>query len=633
MRGSAHLDIDEIPSPALLVSRDGSILSANPHSERLFGYGRGELADLELDQLVHTDHREACRQLLETALADHTAASSGQLRQIEGIAKDGRKIAIEADVGPAADRSGVVVVIRDVTVVARLVTELERLRIGVLQTTDLIQVLQIEKDYLEWYGDLDKLLGYGPGEFPHTISGWLELIHPEDSDRIQAEFNRVIAEGRNDWCLRYRIRSADGSYRHLLDRGVFVSYVDGRPNEGIGSIKDETEEVLARLELENSEERFRNLMQQSPLGIVIYSPEGRITEVNPAWMQAWGIDELESARMMTEYNILTDPQLEELGVLPLIEKAFAGERVVLPPIEYSGKRAVEDMGLEDIEPKTVWVQVHLYAIKDEHGAVAHVVVINVDITDLRLAEQDAREQRDALARLNRTTMMEKLTGSIAHELNQPLTGILSSAQAGEMMLKNPQVDHEPNELAEIMAAIVDDTKRASEVIRHLRELYREQKGEFQPVDINGVVDETVQLLHSEVVMQDVTLTTGYDPSVRLASGNRVQIEQVVVNLITNGIEAMTGRPKQDRQLIVATASVANEVRVWVEDRGPGIDADKLDHIFEPLATWKPGGTGMGLSISNSIIQAHGGRMWAENRPEGGARVGFVLPVVEEDHHE
>jgi signal transduction histidine kinase len=113
----------------------------------------------------------------------------------------------------------------------------------------------------------------------------------------------------------------------------------------------------------------------------------------------------------------------------------------------------------------------------------------------------------------------------------------------------------------------------------------------------------------------------------VVDGNWIQIQQVLVNLIMNGIEAMSDTAQDDHRLHIATAYDANEIKAWVEDCGLGIDVDKIDNIFEPLATWKPGGTGMGLAISNSIIEAHGGRMWAENRPEGGARVGFTLPVV------
>jgi C4-dicarboxylate-specific signal transduction histidine kinase len=332
--------------------------------------------------------------------------------------------------------------------------------------------------------------------------------------------------------------------------------------------------------------------------------------------------------VLEKYNILTDPQTVDLGVAPLVAKAFEGEPVVLPPIQYSAHRTTVDFDLPEMDVRAPWIRCHLYPVKDRHGIVDFVVNTYQDITDLKRAEAEARKHQDALARFDRAASMGQLTGSIAHELNQPLTGILSNAQAAEIMIKSGQWDKQ--ELAEIMVDIVADTKRGSEVIHNLRELYREQKGEYQPVDINTVVEETRSLLHSEFVVQHITATSETAPSTPLVDGNRIQIQQVLVNLIMNGVQAMAETPREDRHLRIATSSDATEVRVSVEDRGNGIDPEKIDSIFEPLATWKPGGTGMGLAISKLIIEAHGGRMWAKNKPEGGARVGFALPVVREE---
>jgi signal transduction histidine kinase len=183
-------------------------------------------------------------------------------------------------------------------------------------------------------------------------------------------------------------------------------------------------------------------------------------------------------------------------------------------------------------------------------------------------------------------------------------------------------------MKEILSEIVADAKRASDVIRSLRDLYREQKGEFRPVDINAVIHETTQLLHSEFAAQHVSPATDCGERVPEVDGNKVQLQQVLVNLIMNAGQAMGEMPPQDRGLRIVTTYDAGSVKAWVEDNGPGIESTSIEGIFEPLATWKPGGTGMGLAISNSIIEAHGGQMWAENRSEGGARVGFTLPVLE-----
>ena len=189
---------------------------------------------------------------------------------------------------------------------------------------------------------------------------------------------------------------------------------------------------------------------------------------------------------------------------------------------------------------------------------------------------------------------------------------------------------EKKEFRDIIGDIISDTKRAGEVIRNLRDLYREQKIEFHPIDINSILEDALRLLHSEFIMQRVKLTQDLDSSLPPVNGNRVQIQQVLVNLFMNSFQAMSGMANENRQIHVKSAFHKNMIDVWIEDNGTGIKLEKIDQIFEPLATWKPGGTGMGLAISKSIIESHGGKMRAENRDQGGARVGFILPALKED---
>jgi len=332
---------------------------------------------------------------------------------------------------------------------------------------------------------------------------------------------------------------------------------------------------------------------------------------------------------LAKYNMLTDPQIEDQGLAPLVEKAFSGKSVVLPPFQYNPNRTLDDYKIEEIEGlKQAWIQCHLYSIKDSNGEILQVVNIYVDITELKYAEMEAQKQKEMLALVGRASRMGQLTGSIAHELNQPLTGILSNAQAAELMMKRNLWEKEG--FRDIIVDIISDTKRAGEVIRNLRDLYREQKIEFHPIDINSVLDDALRLLHSEFIMQQVKLTQELGSSLPLVNGNRVQIQQVLVNLFMNSFQALSGMANENRQIHVKSAFHKNKIDVWIEDNGTGIEPEKIDQIFEPLATWKPGGTGMGLAISKSIIESHGGKMRAENRDEGGARVGFTLPVLKED---
>ena len=253
--------------------------------------------------------------------------------------------------------------------------------------------------------------------------------------------------------------------------------------------------------------------------------------------------------------------------------------------------------------------------------------IYIDNTERKNAEEELIKQRETLARLSLTSSLGQLMVSVAHELNQPLAGILCNAQAAEIMMKKDLWDK--GEIKDIMDDIVSDTRRAGEAIRNLRELYREQKGEFIPIDVNSVIDETLHLLHHEFIVQHIEIKTVLAASLPRVNGNRIQIQQVLVNIILNSNLAMSSVAKKKRRLHVESAMNEKEVKVWVEDNGTGIETDIIDQIFEPLITWRPGGTGMGLAISNSIIEMHGGTMWAENRPEGGARVGFTIPVLKE----
>ena len=378
----------------------------------------------------------------------------------------------------------------------------------------------------------------------------------------------------------------------------------------------------------HSEELFRSLMEQSPLAIELLTPDGQIDRVNAAWQQLWAFPDEELAQFLSEYNMLTDMQAEALGIASLIKRAFAGEPIILPPIQYDGTVAAEVVGLEGTQLRSPWIQCHLYPIKDADGKVTGVVNTYVDITDLRRAEQDARKQREALARVGRTTVMGQLTGSISHELNQPLTGILGNAQAAELLIRRDPCDLD--EIAEILADIAADAMRAGEMIRNLRNIYREQRVDFSVVDINAVLEETTQLLRSEFVIQSVAFSIEYAPSNPIVHGNWVQLQQVLVNLIMNGMEAMQDAMPRSRQIRVVAALHANVVKVSVADDGDGIDEAIIEHIFEPLATWKSSGMGLGLSICNTIVEAHGGSMWAQNRPGGGAIVGFTLPILDGD---
>ena len=251
---SRALHIDELPGSALVAGPDGSILGANPYVERLFGFESGSMVGFQFKGLLQEEHREEWLQRLESISGDGPE-SSVQYGHVSCATGDGRELTIDIEAGVTADGS-VGILIRDVTAEQRTEAERredeQRFRFGALHITDVVQYVDVPAGSLDWYGDLEAQLGYEPGTFPHTLSGWLELIHPDDIERIGREYDGFLASGSPTWDFRYRLKSGSGGYRHLHDRGSFVSYVDGKGAQGVGGIMDETHQVVARQELETA---------------------------------------------------------------------------------------------------------------------------------------------------------------------------------------------------------------------------------------------------------------------------------------------------------------------------------------------------------------------------------------------
>ncbi len=240
-------------------------------------------------------------------------------------------------------------------------------------------------------------------------------------------------------------------------------------------------------------------------------------------------------------------------------------------------------------------------------------------------ELEAQRLRQEMAHIGRVSAMGELTASLAHELNQPLTAILNNAQVAQRFLAAEVVNIA--EMREILNDIVADDKRAADVIRRLRQLLKKGDLEYVSLDLNDVVTEVARLVMSDAAIRNVSMRLEAAPDLPRVHGDRVQLQQVVLNLVLNGLDAMREPGTGDQSLIIRTfVDGAAVVGVAVQDVGPGIDEKDADHIFEPLYTTKAEGIGMGLAIARTIVDAHGGRLTAENNKDGGATFRFTLPV-------
>lgn len=279
---------------------------------------------------------------------------------------------------------------------------------------------------------------------------------------------------------------------------------------------------------------------------------------------------------------------------------------------------------------TRWIAARGRVERMKDGAPALMRGVVLDITERKDAEQralqlesEAARQRNELAHLSRIAMLGELSGALAHELNQPLAAILSNAQAAQRLLARDPPNSEM--VREILSDIVKNDQRAGEVIRRLRALFRKEEPRHQPLDMNGVVREVLALTRSNLLDRRVVCDTELALELPPVSGDRVQLQQVLLNLVINACDAMANGVERRRLVVRTETTEPSGIRVSVIDSGSGIPQADLERVFEPFVTTKPAGMGLGLAICRTIVQAHGGRLWAMNNKDGGATVQFGLP--------
>ena len=373
----------------------------------------------------------------------------------------------------------------------------------------------------------------------------------------------------------------------------------------------ELERKQAEEKLRISEERYREVVESQTDLVCRYRPDGTLTFVNEAYCRFFGRPrEKIIGRKFLEFL----PEGGRAAAMEFIAK-LQEDRC---PVEVEHEVILPDgsIGWQH------WVD---YAIVGSDGQVTEFQGIGRDITDRKKVE----EANLKLAHAARLAMIGELTAVVAHELSQPLTAIHYNSRAAEMMLmksKPPVL----KELRDIVADIRMDNQRASESVRRMRTLLRRQQLEWQPLELPELVKEVLKMTSAEAVRRRVDIKMEQTAAIPPVTGDRVHLQQVMLNLILNGMDAMADTPDSDRRLSIRIGTDGDgRVEVAVTDAGRGISPEKLPRIFESFYTTKKDGMGLGLSIAKSIIDAHQGRIWAENEEKGGATFRFTLPAASE----
>ena len=289
-----------------------------------------------------------------------------------------------------------------------------------------------------------------------------------------------------------------------------------------------------------------------------------------------------------------------------------------------------DLDITEEEIDTVaqgkrWLHTRKVPILDDKGEPIYLLGISEDITETRQAEEELQRQRREMAHVVRLSTMGEMASGLAHELNQPLTALISYCGTAATLVKD--LPSPPQQLGEILGRAEEQAHRASQIIRHLRDFLRKTDDHKEPVDIDQVVEGAIDLIKPELKNGHVKIEHLSGAQGCKVMANKVQVEQVLVNLVLNSLQAINCLEKATGNIIVQTRLLPNEmIETTVTDNGPGIDADMAGRIFDPFQTSKPSGMGMGLSISRSIVEEYGGKLWADVQRGNGALFGFNFPI-------
>jgi PAS domain S-box-containing protein len=448
---------------------------------------------------------------------------------------------------------------------------------------------------------------------------WITGVHPEDQVEVGRTVATALAEGR-PFTVEYRLARRDREYRWLLDHGAPRRADDGTLLGYVGSAVDITQLRAAQQALLETD-----LLQSAIFGslyghVAALDKHGRIIAVNQAWLRFAAQNGGDPARVSIGVNYVDvcrdavdtgDPDASR--IVDALRTVLAGGAPL--QVEYAWRTPGGER----------WYEMTVEPLRRPEGG---ALVTHVDVTRRRQAEDEALRQRDELAHVLRATTLGELAASLAHEINQPLAAIVANAQATRRLLDAGRASR-PG-VIETLNDIVVDAKRASQVIRRLRALFRKEHVEPRPVNLNDVVEDAMGVVRHDAERRRITvrcaLARGLDP----VRGDPVQLQQVLLNVLVNACEAIAVAEDGPREIRIETSAlVPSGVAVSIRDTGIGVKDVDLERIFEHFVSSKAEGLGMGLAISRSIVQAHGGRIWATANADRGLTLHLELPCAPE----
>jgi PAS domain S-box-containing protein len=438
---------------------------------------------------------------------------------------------------------------------------------------------------------------------------WASVIHPEDLARFVAEWRAALAAGQ-PMESEARLRRADGDYRWWLIRNVPLRDELGNVIKWYGTSIDIEDRKRAEEKLRQSEAFLHEAQRVSHTGSWRHDFLSGVVTVSPEGLRIWGIKPDEDASVTEFFFGRMHPEDrpvvgQEYGAAVLKKADFKSDfRIVLP----------------DGTVKNIHTIGH--PILDESGDILEFVGTVIDVTERKNAEEALRQAQTDLARVSRVTTMGELTAALAHEVNQPIAAAVTNANTCLRWLTRDHPDVEEARAAAMR--IVKDGTRAGEIIKRIRLLFQKGTPQRELVDVNEIIREMIVLFRSEATRYDVQIRTALALDLTQVMADRVQLQQVLMNLFINAIDAMKDEDGNRELNIKSERAEGEQLVVCVSDSGVGLPPREADQIFNAFFTTKSHGTGMGLRISRSIVESHGGRLWAADNSPRGASFYFTL---------
>lgn len=596
----------------------GRITSWNRGAQHIFGYNENEILGQSDTILLPAERVEELTWVLNRVRAHQPITPFETVR----VDKDGRQINVFISISPLHDPHnhliGISVIARDITEqihAQQMIRESEeRLELAMWGSQLGIWDRDVGTGQLVFNEQWANMLGYDRHEIqPHT-SAWRKLIHPDDLPSVDAALRAHLNGEKPFYEVEHRLKTKSGDWRWVLSRGRITAWnPNGTPVRITGTHQDITERKQTEQALRESEQRFRELAAHTHevfwMAKVDFS---RILYISPAYHGIWG---------RSVQSLYQSPTLW-LDTIHEDDRSTVSAALLDPPME---TRATLKYRIRQPDGQIRWILNRATPIRDQQGQIYRIVGVAEDITDQHLAQTQAHQRQEHAAHIARLNMLGEMATGFAHELNQPLAAISNYAQGCLRWLEAERFD--ANQFTTALQHVLAQTQRAGLVIQRIRRLARKHEPERRPLDLHGLIREAAALADHELRHHDVQICLSLHDQPLIIQGDSVQLEQVILNLLRNAIEAIDDHPHATRRIHIQTQpDHQGHVQLLVRDHGPGMTNEQLDHMFHPFYTSKPNGMGMGLNICQSIMEAHGGRLEGRLNPDRGMTFVITLPT-------